>query len=106
MAYRTPESALADRCVEWMDAKIKEGAPLYYEHRSGSGGFSYKKGVPDLFAVANGHHLEIELKAPGGRLSPMQEKFKWRCEAQWHIPHCVPKTLEEFVEFVSPYLEA
>lgn len=104
MAYRTEESSLADKCLAWLKAKKAEGAPLYWEHRSGSGGFSYKKGVPDLFVVANGHHLEIELKASSGKLSAMQEKFRWRCQAEWKIPHLVPRTLDEFASFVESFL--
>lgn len=104
MAYRTEESSLMDKILDWLDAKSKEGAPLYWEHRSGSGGFSYKKGVPDLYVVASGHHIEIETKAPSGRLSAMQEKFRWRCISQWHIPHLVPRTLKEVTEFIEAFL--
>ena len=105
MGYRTKESALADECLEYIKYLSEGGAPIYLEHRSGSGGFNYKKGVPDIFLVINGKHIEIELKAPNGKLSTMQEKFKWRCETIWKIPHFVPRTFEEFKEVVDKYLE-
>lgn len=104
MAYRTPESSLADKCLAWLKKRKEEGAPLYWEHRSGSGGFNYKEGVPDLFVVANGRHLEIELKAPKGKLSAMQEKFRYRCWKEWNIPHLVPKDIETFASFVESFL--
>lgn len=106
MAYKTQETALADKLLDWLKAKQEEGAPLYWEHRSGSGGFSYKKGVPDLFVVVSGHHIEIETKAPDGKLSAMQEKFMWRCATQWHIPHLVPRTFAEAKECIEAFLPA
>lgn len=104
MAYSTLETAIANKVLAWLKQKSKEGAPLFWEHRSGSGGFSYKKGVPDLYVVVNGRHLEIELKTPTGRLSPMQEKFKWRCESEWNMPYLCPRSAEEAIEFVSSFL--
>ena len=67
MAYRTEESSLMDKILDWLDAKQKEGAPLFWEHRSGSGGFNYKKGVPDLYVVASGHHIP-SCPIPGGSI--------------------------------------
>ena len=43
----------------------------YYEKRWG-GGFS-KSGLPDLHLVANAISLDVELKAPTGRPSPLQK---------------------------------
>lgn len=104
MAYVTLETAIANKLIAWLKEKEKEGAPLTWEHRSGSGGFGYKKGVPDFYVVVDGRHLEIELKAPNGRLSPMQEKFKWRCETQWNIPYLSPRSAEEAIAFVESFL--
>ena len=104
MAYTTPETSLAEDCLKYLKDLIDNGAPIYLEHRSGSGGFNYKKGVPDLFVVINGIHIELELKAPNGHLSTMQEKFQWRCKSQWHILHFVPRTFEEFKEIIERYL--
>ena len=33
-----------------------------------------RAGVPDLVAVKAGHTYALELKAPGGRLSPVQQE--------------------------------
>lgn len=103
MGYSGKEAKVTKLVIEYLDELIKEGAPLYYEHRSGSGGFNYKKGVPDLFVVIAGVHLEIELKGIDGSRSAMQDKFKWRCETQWHIPYCCPHSFEEFKKFFEEY---
>ncbi len=104
MAHKTLEAKLTDELLGWLKEKASEGAPLYWEHRSGSVGWSYKMGVPDLWVSANGHHLEIELKAPNGKLSAAQEKFSWRCRSSWNIPHIVPRTLKEATDFIESYL--
>ena len=75
----TPEKIVQNAII----AKLKDlskSVPIYVERRN-AGGFSYKKGIPDLYAIINGIHLEIEVKQPGGSLSPMQEKFRDRCKA-------------------------
>ena len=101
MGYKTGEASLTEKVIEYLDQLKKEGLPLYYEHRSGSGGFNYKKGVPDFFIVLNGVHIECELKTLTGKLSTMQEKFKWRCAVEWHMLYCCPRTIKEFKEFIN-----
>ena len=104
MAYTTGETALTKQVIDYLDELHKRGLPIYYEHRSGSGGFSYKKGVPDLFIVINSIHIECELKTPKGKRSTSQDKWKWRCESEWNIFYVNPHTLEEFKEFLEPFL--
>lgn len=60
---------------EWQ----KQGVPIFFEKRQ-AGGFNYKKGIPDLYVVLNGVHVEFEIKKPNGKPSTMQllwqKKFK------------------------------
>lgn len=105
MGYTTEETKLAEKCIAYLKKLHEANLPVIYDHRSGSGGFNYKKGSPDLWACIKGQHLEIELKAPDGKLSSMQETFKWRCENVWGIPYLCPRTFEEFKEFIDKYLE-
>ena len=44
----------------------------YFEKRWGGGGFT-KSGLPDLHIVVNGYSIELELKAPKGRATELQE---------------------------------
>lgn len=99
----TPEGALSRQIEAWLKKKAAEGAPLYWEHRSGAGGFAYKKGLPDFFIVANGRHVEAELKAPGGRLTPMQEKWAAKLKAAGCI-YCVPRCVADLEGALAPLL--
>lgn len=104
MSRQTGEANLTKKVVDYLKDLQERGSPVFFEHRSGSGGFNYKKGIPDLYAVIDGCHVEIELKTVNGKRSAMQDKFKWRCENLWNIPYCCPHTFDEFVNFIKPLL--
>lgn len=87
----TPEKRVQNAIVEYLTELQKQGEPVFVERRN-AGGFSYKKGIPDLYAVINGIHLEIEVKQPGESLSTMQEKFRDKCAKLsicWVCAECV-----------------
>ena len=75
----TPETRVKNKILDYLKQLVKEDQPIFFERRQ-AGGFSYKKGIPDIYAVINGTHLEIEVKKPGGELSAMQEKFRDMCK--------------------------
>jgi len=95
------ESTISKKITDYLDELIGRGLPFYYEHRSGTGGFNYKKGVPDLWFTFNGIHYECEIKTQDGNLSPMQEKFKYRCINIFHNRYINPHSFEEFKLFVD-----
>lgn len=74
-----PEKRVQNAIVNYLNALRDEGYPVFVERRN-AGGFSYKKGIPDLYAVVNGVHFEIEVKAPGEHLKTMQEKYRDKCK--------------------------
>lgn len=87
----TPEKRIQNKIVDYLNERQAFGAPIFVERRN-AGGFSYKKGIPDLYAVINGRHVEIEVKQPDGELEPMQEKFRQKCERlniTWVCATCV-----------------
>lgn len=87
----TPEKRIQNKIVDYLNERQAFGAPIFVERRN-AGGFSYKKGIPDLYAVINGKHVEIEVKQPDGELEPMQEKFRQKCERlniTWVCATCV-----------------
>lgn len=92
----TPEKTVQNAIVDFLIARKDEGKPVLVERRN-AGGFSYKKGIPDLYAVINGIHLEIEVKAPGGALSTLQEKYRDKCMRR-NIRWCCYDNVEDFVE--------
>lgn len=72
---------------------------IYVERRQISG-VGAKKGKPDLWVVYKGHHVEVEVKEPGGELSTMQiiqiEKFKSQ-----NVPCIVVESVEEVLNFLE-----
>lgn len=70
-----------------LEAKVKADIMEYlktredvFVQRREALGTSYKKGVPDLYVVYKGYHIEIETKKEkGGHLSTEQEKFASKC---------------------------
>ena len=75
----TPEKRVQNAIVDYLNELQKSGKAVFVERRN-AGGFSYKKGIPDLYAVINGIHLEIEVKQPGASLETMQEKYRDKCK--------------------------
>lgn len=104
MSARQLESLITSKCTKILDDLRAKDYPVYYEHRSGGGGYSYKKGIPDLFIVINGMHIECEMKTAFGHLSPMQEKWKMKCE-KLNIIYMNPHSVDEFKEFVFRLLK-
>ena len=74
----TPEKKVQNSIINFLRKLKDDGKPIFYERRQ-AGGFSYKKGIPDLSCVYYGYHIEIEVKAENGELSVMQEKFRDMC---------------------------
>ena len=83
----TPEKLVQNKIIKYLKELRKKGYPCYVERRQ-AGGYSYKKGIADLYVVYNGIHIEIEVKKVGGKLSPMQEKWKEECN-ELNIIHLV-----------------
>lgn len=95
----TPEKRIQNAIVKYLNDLAKAGMPVFVERRN-AGGFSYKKGIPDLYAVVNGMHLEIEVKTPEGELEPLQETYRRKCERlrmPWVCATCVDD-IKPFVE--------
>ena len=72
----TPEAKVKKKLNDLFDRLALEGHKVYLEPRT-AGGYSYRKGQPDYWAVINGRHIEFEIKREdGGQLSTMQIKWK------------------------------
>lgn len=68
------EKTITDRIIRLLR---KEGFFVWKQH----GGPMQRAGLPDVFAVRNGHLLAIEVKKPGGKASKLQEKTIRELEA-------------------------
>ena len=104
MSYSTPEGNVQESIINFLEALEKSGSPLFYEIRTGQGGFGYKKGRSDLFIVYKGRHAEIEVKAPDGKRSTMQDKWKWKCESIYKVDYCCPTSFEEFMDWFNKFI--
>ena len=99
----TPEKQVQNEIVNYLHKLEDEGMPIFVERRH-AGGFSYKKGIPDLYAAINGQHVEIEVKREyGGELSTMQLKFRDLCEKRKIIWICA-KSVDDVKKLVEKLL--
>lgn len=98
----TPEKKVQNEILNYLDKLEKNGYKVFHERRQ-AGGFNYKKGIPDIYCVVNGKHIEIEVKKPGGKLSTMQEKFRDKCELL-NINWIVVDDISELKEYMQEVL--
>ena len=91
------ESIVKQDIMKYLSKLKEENHPIFFERRE-AGGFAYKKGIPDLYAVYNGIHIEIEVKASNGKTRPLQDKWKKRCQ-KINIPYICVSSIEDFEQF-------
>lgn len=95
----TPERKVKESLINYLSSLKKSGVKIYYEARE-AGGFAYRKGLPDLWYIYNGHHVEIEVKAKGGQLSTMQLKWQeWFAKMNVEC-YCI-SSLDELRELIE-----
>lgn len=94
----TPEKIIQNQIIKYFKQLHDTGHKCIIERRQ-AGGFNYKMGIPDLYAVYNGIHIEIEVKAPNGHLRTMQEKYRDKCKAL-NILWCCIDNLDSMKNFM------
>lgn len=97
----TPEKTVQNQIIAYFKKLANEGKKVYVERRQ-AGGFAYKMGQPDLYVVYNGIHIEIELKAPGGHLKTMQEKWRDKCKSLNILWMCA-SNIDEVKDFLQEH---
>lgn len=97
----TPEKRVQNKIMEYLNDLQRHGLPVMCERRQ-AGGFSYKMGIPDLYAVIDGIHVEIEVKAPGEDLRPMQEKWRDKCK-KLHIAWMCADNVEDVKHYIRSH---
>lgn len=95
----TPEKKVQNKILIYLKELKENNEPLFFERRQ-AGGYSYKKGIPDIYAVYYGLHIEIEVKKVGGKLSIMQEKFRDMCYKN-NIKYICTDDIDDFVNFMN-----
>lgn len=100
MSRKTPEKTVQDDITDYIDYLEDLGYPIWYERRQPNG-FNYKKGVPDLFVVYNGIHIEVEVKQPDGERGPLQEKWEKRCNDKYKCEYICIDSFLEFKKYIN-----
>ena len=95
----TPEKKVQNEIIKYFEDLAKKGHNVRIERRQ-AGGLSYKKGMADLWAVYDGKHIEIEVKKPNGKRTPMQEKWEFMCN-QINILYCLANSLQTMKNFMN-----
>lgn len=99
----TPEKKVQNAILHYLKDLSEAGYPVMFDRRQ-AGGFSYKMGIPDVWASIDGRHIEIECKRfDGGELSSMQEKFKKKCKLA-NIPYIEAHSLEDVINVIQKIL--
>lgn len=97
-----PETIIQNKIIKYIKKLADDGYPIMYFRRQ-AGGYSYKAGLPDLFFIFDGRHVEVEVKAPGGERSPLQYKWEEKFK-RINVDYLCVDNLEDFKEFMKNYI--
>lgn len=98
----TPEKRVQNAIIKYLKELRDNGVPIFFERRQALA--NTKAGLPDLYVLYKGYHIEIECKKPiGGELRTMQEKQRdilIKAGAIWICPTNVEEVKKLFNELV------
>lgn len=97
---QTPEQRVQNKIIKELKLLQEKGYPIFFEKRQ-AGGFTYKKGLADLYCVIDGKHIEIEIKAEDGELSPMQITKKEKFNKLYNIDYLIVKSWDEVYDYIK-----
>ena len=98
------EQKLQNKIEKYLKELAKNNQPVFFEKRQ-AGGFNYKIGIPDLYIVINGYHIEFEIKkSKGGKLSVSQLKWMERFNSNYKIDNYVIYDFETAKLIIDTYL--
>lgn len=99
----TPEKVVQNKILDALRDLEKDGHPIIIQRRQ-AGSYNYSKGIPDVYFIYNGTHVECEVKRPGGHLSTMQEKWRDRC-LQRNCLWCCVESIEDLKLFMRIHFD-
>jgi hypothetical protein len=88
----TPEAKLTAAVIRLLKRHKAAGVPIWWLKIAGSP--MQRRGVPDLLIVLDGRAIVIEVKAPGGKATPLQTIRIEQARAAGAVA-CVCRTVEE-----------
>lgn len=103
MSSITPETRVKNKIMKFIEPFDQRHSGDLYQHRRDAIGANYEKGLPDLWILINGTHIEVEIKKPGGKRTPEQERWERRLKAVGAVYWLIDDA-EEFKSLLTPYL--
>lgn len=94
----TPEDKVKKKITDYCDQH-----DIYWERRQAMA-IAYRKGLPDLWMIVGGKHLECEVKAPGGSRSNLQYQ-KEKLLVSHGAEYICADNLDDFVKKVEELLQ-
>ena len=100
---KSDEAKVKDKVVDYIEELHDTyNIPIKVFNRSG---YTPVQGLPDLYAVIYGFHLEIELKGIGGTPSPAQLRFEREIKDLGSL-YVRPGSFQEFKKYIDMLIEA
>ncbi len=104
-----PEQAFHRAAARFLDLALPDDATWFHPANGGArrrkeaailSGLGVKAGIPDLIVVHRGRLIAVELKAPGGRLTPAQKAMHRRLALAGAVVTTVT-SLDELASFLA-----
>lgn len=99
----TRETYEQNKILKYLRKLEKDGYPVHCERRQ-AGGFSYKKGMADVWCTVHGFHIEIECKDSTGELRTLQEKWRDSC-IRAEMGYILARSLDDVKSVVDKLLK-
>lgn len=99
---QTPEQKVQNKIEKYLKWLQGEGEQVFFEKRQ-AGGFTYRKGIPDLYVVVKGTHIEFEIKRVGGEPTPMQIMWQRKLKV-WGVQSYIVESVKEVKAIIEPLL--
>ena len=96
------ETLVQTKILKYLTELENKKYPVWHERRQ-AGGFNYKKGIPDVYFVFLGLHIEVECKGIGGTPSVKQLEFERKIKNTGGL-YLRTASFEEFKTFVETKL--
>ena len=99
----TPEKIVQNAIMLYLKKLESNGERIFIQRRQ-AGGFNYRMGLPDIYVVYEGIHIEIEVKSKTGHQSEMQKKWEKKFK-ELNIPYLLCNSVDDVKRFINKLKE-
>lgn len=100
---QSKEQKVQNNIEAYLRSLQKQNKPIFFEKRQ-AGGYTYKKGMPDMYIVVNSKHIEIEIKKHNGKASSMQLAWKKKLKELYNIDSYIVDRVEQVEKIIVDLL--